>query len=121
MVSTETKTLYMPLVNYANQIVGYKQINSDAESTFPSKQCQGLLHCSPYKKKTDSAVIVQRLVDFLALCNSNLNYNIICLPNGKCKIAVSKCQSPFFSINLFYLSFSVTIIEKISCGYVYAK
>uniref|UniRef100_A0A8D8VVE4 Twinkle protein, mitochondrial n=1 Tax=Cacopsylla melanoneura TaxID=428564 RepID=A0A8D8VVE4_9HEMI len=82
VVNTVSKTLYIPLVNYADQIVGYKQICGTEESTFPSKQCAGLLHCSPYKKKTDSAVIVQRVVDFLSLCNSNLNYNIICLPNG---------------------------------------
>lgn len=83
MVNTETKTLYMPLVNYANEVVGYKQVHKSVESTVPTKQCQGVLHCQPYKKKTDSAVLVQRLVDFLTLCNAHLNYNVICLPHGE--------------------------------------
>ncbi|KAI5735326.1 hypothetical protein M8J77_017041 [Diaphorina citri] len=82
MVNTETKTLHMPLVNYANEVVGYKRVHKSVESTVPTKQCQGVLHCPPYKKKTGSAVLVQRLVDFLTLCNAHLNYNVICLPHG---------------------------------------
>nr|BAN20714.1 pom1 [Riptortus pedestris] len=66
---------------YGNETVGYKTLKSDcSEESFPFKGAKGIVINSRQKK---SALIVAKLLDFLALVSEPLEHDIICLPHGQ--------------------------------------
>ncbi|XP_072154968.1 mitochondrial DNA helicase isoform X2 [Bemisia tabaci] len=88
LVDSEKTTLYFPLKNAQNCVVGFKELNlQDSEITVPSNNCSGVLRLShpDDEKRTDNpkqAIIVHSLKDLVALSAYSLPYDKICLPHG---------------------------------------
>lgn len=73
--------IYFPLQNANGEIVGYKILGNEI-TTFPDTKCGGLLKGTQGTPK-DFAILVANIADFIILYSSNLNADIVCLPNGK--------------------------------------
>lgn len=84
-VDKNESVLYFPLKN-GDDVIGYKTLTiKGTESTVPKSGCQGLLifkAAALKRKKKREGVLVHNIKDMLSLVNTDVPYDIICLPHG---------------------------------------
>lgn len=83
-------TLYVPLLDVTNKIVGYKELRKSLdenelieEKTIPSSNTSGVVVCKSSTKPSVSsskAIVVLNILDVIALMSQKVNATIICLP-----------------------------------------
>ncbi|KAJ8924787.1 hypothetical protein NQ315_000940 [Exocentrus adspersus] len=82
-LTQDETSMYFPLENVENEIVGYRRIHSHGTSdvVIPSLLYGGVLTARVPKSK-ETAVLVPNISDFLVLLNTKVSVNIVCLPNS---------------------------------------
>jgi hypothetical protein len=71
--------LFLPLKKESH-IVGYKKLQPKSEEmTLPAQRVGGMI---VKDNKSDTAILVENLLDFFSLASHPIRQNVICLPHG---------------------------------------